>query len=112
TTHYMEEAETLCDDIAIMDAGRIIARGAPDELIRTNCRRATLVFPEDQLPGRSNAVSGSLHRRDGRIEIKTENVNLVVAQLLAEGVDMRAVSIRTPSLEDVFLQLTGRRLRE
>lgn len=112
TTHYMEEAEKLCDDIAIMDTGRIIARGAPDELIRAHCRQATLVLPDDPLTAGSQDLSGTLHRRGGRIEIKTEDVNAVVSQLLARGVDMHGVSIRTPSLEDVFLKLTGKSLRE
>jgi ABC-2 type transport system ATP-binding protein len=112
TTHYMEEAERLCDDIAIMDRGRIIARGAPAELIRNHCRQATVSLPQDRLP-RSTASMGDRIRVHGsRVEIRSEAVNDVVADLLSHGVDMRMVDVKTPTLEDVFLKLTGRSLRE
>ena len=112
TTHYMEEAEKLCDDIAIMDKGNVIARGAPMALIETHCRRATLSVPKAQFPEKPGDLQGFINERGDRIQIRTENVNAVVSKLLSMGVDMRGVNVQTPSLEDVFLKLTGRSLRE
>lgn len=112
TTHYIEEAEKLCDDIVIMDKGKVIARGAPQELIQTHCRRATLSVPKNQFSGKIDILQGFTRQRGDRIEIRTENVNTVINQLLTDGVDMGGVNVKTPTLEDVFLKLTGRSLRE
>jgi ABC-2 type transport system ATP-binding protein len=57
-------------------------------------------------------LQGFINERGDRIQIRTENVNAVVGQLLSLGVDMRGVNVKTPTLEDVFLKLTGRSLRE
>jgi len=112
TTHYMEEAEKLCDDVAIMDKGKVIARGAPQELIQIHCQRATLSVPKDQIPENPEDLQGFISQRGDRIQIRTENVNAVVSKLLSMGVDMRGVNVKTPTLEDVFIKLTGRSLRE
>ncbi len=112
TTHYMEEAEKLCDDVAIMDKGKVIARGAPPALIETHCQRATLSVPKAQFPEKPDGLQGFINQRGDRIQIRTENVNAVVSKLLSMGVDMRGVNVQTPTLEDVFLKLTGRSLRE
>ena len=112
TTHYMEEAQTLCDDIAIMDHGKIIARGAPEELIRTHCQRATLSMPVERFPQGLVLDDAYVRQRGERVLIRTQDVNAMIGRLMASGVDMHAVDLKTPTLEDVFLKLTGRRLRE
>ena len=112
TTHYMEEAEKLCDDVAIMDKGKVIARGAPQELIQIHCQRATLSVPKDQITENPEDLQGFINQRGDQIQIRTENVNAVVSKLLSMGVDMRGVNVKTPTLEDVFIKLTGRSLRE
>ena len=104
----MEEAERLCDDIAIMDRGKIIARGTPGQLIQTHCRNTTLSIPKTLFPAEMNNVKGVRLERQGVVDIRTTNVNLAIKQLIAAGVDMGGVEVKTPTLEDVFLKLTGR----
>lgn len=112
TTHYMEEAEHLCDDIAIMDKGKIIARGTPAELIQTHCKRTTLTLPRTKPLGNVHDLAGFVRETSNHLVIRTENVNALIGQLMSHGVDMGAVNVRTPTLEDVFLKLTGRSLRD
>ena len=112
TTHYMEEAEKLCDDIVIMDRGRVIARGAPEELIRRHCRKATLAVPRQQVGDLLDGFDGFWRRSGDQIIFRATDVNELVQRLLAKGVDLSGVHVSTPNLEDVFIKLTGRSLRE
>jgi ABC-2 type transport system ATP-binding protein len=112
TTHYMEEAEKLCDDIAIMDRGQVIARGAPQALIRQHCRRATLAVPKERIADKLEQVDGFSRNHGDQVLIRTENINALIEQLLALDVNLDGINVQTPTLEDVFLKLTGRSLRE
>ena len=112
TTHYMEEAQLLCDIIAIMDHGRIIAQDSPQNLIAQHCHGVTVVLPKPQvqLPDKLDhikVVEASEH-----YEIETKDIDLCLKTLMAAGVDLRDMTVRSPNLEDVFLRLTGRQLRE
>jgi ABC-2 type transport system ATP-binding protein len=111
TTHYMEEAQALCDQVAIMDRGRIIARGTPLGLIRQHCEGITIVLPEDGFNGPVEAVADHFHRVNGNIEIQTTDTHGCLRRLMADGVDITGLTVRSPNLEDVFLNLTGRKLR-
>lgn len=110
TTHYMEEAYLLCDDIAIMDHGHVIARGSPRQLLAENFSDSVLELPIAEVDGRDLGEL-SLVRRSDRVEIMSADVNDTVRRLLSAGLSLAQLKIRPRTLEDLFLQLTGTELR-
>ena len=112
TTHYMEEAQYLCDEIAIMDHGRIIARGNPTELIRKHSPEMTVTLPKNHLTLGSDQLSLPVREVNGRIEIRTNDVDACLNMLMSRGIDLSDLVIQSPNLETVFLNLTGRQLRD
>jgi ABC-2 type transport system ATP-binding protein len=112
TTHNMEEAQALCDEIAIMDYGRIIARGSPAELIKRHCGGVTVELPMTSFNPSLPPLSVPFQVVQDRIEIMTDDLNGFVAELVAKNVNLKNMAVRSPNLEDVFLTLTGRQLRE
>ncbi len=111
TTHYMEEAQYLCDEIAIMDNGKIIAEGTPDELIKDYGGDATVVLPKSNFSDMPNNFPFTYKEIEDNVEIQTNNVNLCLETLLSKNVNLTDIIIRSQSLESVFLNLTGRKLR-
>src|SRR5208282_1819218 len=118
TTHYMEEAERLCDRIAIIDHGRIIALGTKDELVRNAFASRSEVIARFREPG--DRVAEWVEQHGGRylegtgqftLEHPSEIASLLDAAAKA-GHELVDVSLRKPNLESVFLHLTGRELRE
>ena len=109
TTHYMEEAYVLCDEIAIMDHGRIIARGSPQSLLAEHFSDVVVELPADALPARDWPFP--IMRNNGAAEIMTADVNAVVRTLLEGGVSLAQLKVRPRTLEDLFLELTGKELR-
>ncbi len=111
TTHYMEEAQFLCDIVAIMDNGKIIAMGSPDELLKEHLQGAAIILPHD-LPEKSlQNVPCKWFKVGDRIEIQTERVNDCMQILIAQGVDLTGMTVRSQNLEDLFLKLTGKEIR-
>ena len=120
TTHYMEEAEELCNRVAIMDHGRIIALDTPSALIAGAGleSRIELDGVDDELRamlGRTDLPLRMVDSGDGII-IHTKKPSLVLKEIVRTaiqcGVDLGNISVRRATLEDVFLALTGRQLRE
>lgn len=120
TTHYMEEAERLCDRVAIVDHGKIIAQGTPAELIASLHAANVVEFAcEPELPAellKGLEGVGEVHRHAAHWTLAVESLHASVPALLAlvEGSGARLVHLSThqASLEDVFVALTGRALRE
>jgi ABC-2 type transport system ATP-binding protein len=110
TTHYMEEAERLCDDIAIVDRGRIIAQGLPAQLVREHFPAAVIRLPAHAWPGSVPLPVGAF-QREGEIELFTEAVAPVLKELERVGAEIKDLRVSTPNLEDLFLKLTGHALR-
>ena len=118
TTHYMEEAEQLCDRVAVMDEGRIVALDTPRELVHALGPGGRIAFEgrldRDAL-GALPAVR-ELRAEDGSWELSTESVRATLPALLAlaerESSDIGWLTVKRGTLEDVFLELTGREYRE
>ena len=111
TTHYMEEAYILCDEIAIMDHGRIIARGTPQRLLQEHFDDVVLELPEAVIADSLEDFPFRTLRARGKVEISTDDVNGAVNALMARAVPLNQLRIRPRTLEDLFLELTGRELR-
>jgi ABC-2 type transport system ATP-binding protein len=123
TTHYLDEADALCDRVLVIDAGKIIAGGTPDELKRRVSGDAvSLIVSEAQHTGKAVEIAGRL---PGAHEVTSDGDSLrfrvprgdaVLVTLLREldsaGIGLASVQVHRPTLDDVFLTLTGRALRD
>ncbi len=110
TTHYMEEAQRLCDEIAIVDRGQIIARGRPRELVREHFPAVVVRLPFSAWPAGVDLPPGS-ELRNGYIELFTDDVPPVLEYLERTAANLNELKVETPNLEDLFLKLTGHVLR-
>ena len=111
TTHYMEEAYFLCDEIAIMDSGRIIAGGLPSRLLAEHFDDVVLELPREDFRLDPASFALPVLVAEDRVEISTGDVEGALRALLERGVPLRQLRIRPRNLEDLFLELTGRELR-
>lgn len=110
TTHYMDEAYMLCDEIAIMDHGKIIAQGTPKALLEENFNDVILQLPVSEV-GNLDFSSLTTHEKNGHVEITTRDVNEVIATLIKNNISLSQLQIRQRTLDDLFLELTGKELR-
>jgi len=120
TTHYIEEAERLCDRVAIIDHGKVIAQGTPRELKQrsANTSRVEVRLAKPASNGALKSLDGVVDARElgGAYVLHCQRtapaIVALVKHLEAEGNELVSLEIATPSLEDVFIELTGRRLRD
>ncbi|MBW1898870.1 MAG: ABC transporter ATP-binding protein [Deltaproteobacteria bacterium] len=111
TTHYMEEAQVLCDIIAIMDYGEIIASGPPEKLLEEQCSGIAVILHES-IDGKTlDSIQGSWIRTKAGVEIYPENLNDCIKTLMDLEINLSTMTVRPQNLEDLFLKLTGKRLR-
>jgi len=124
TTHYLDEADALCDRVAIIDHGLIVALGAPVELKREVAGQAVLLSLRDGAPAAQQALAllepldyvreASAHEADLHLYVDNggESLPLLLRVLDGAGVGLRSISLSEPTLDDVFLRYTGRSLRD
>jgi ABC-2 type transport system ATP-binding protein len=122
TTHYIEEAERLCDRVAIIDGGKIIEHGTPREIQQRVLGHTVvevttdLPMPVDQLP---EGLRGQKYtsKEDGRVfAMQSEHPAALIVELVKwidqHGLTLQDIQMKRPTLEDVFIELTGKKLRE
>jgi lipooligosaccharide transport system ATP-binding protein len=117
TTHYMDEAEQLCDRLVVMDKSRIVAEGSPRELIKQHSTREVLElrFPADAEAPPDGAFEGlatRIERLPDRLLLYTDDGEAGVVAIRERGIRPETTLVRRSTLEDVFLRLTGRSLIE
>ena len=111
TTHYMEEAYELCDEIAIMDHGRIIAHDAPDTLLAAHFDDVVVQIHAADIPRDLGEREFQAIYRNDSAHIVTGDVNKTIEHLLRLNIPLNRLRIRARDLEDLFLELTGKELR-
>jgi ABC-2 type transport system ATP-binding protein len=114
TTHYMEEAEQVCDRVGIIDHGQIIALDSPENLKESMGGDLVLIRAKDPPLEKIKALSyvSEVKPSDGALEITIKDAHLHLAGLLSLIRDVECVEVRVPTLSDVFIKLTGRDIRE
>jgi lipooligosaccharide transport system ATP-binding protein len=118
TTHYMDEAEQLCDRLVIMDGGRIVAEGSPRELVAAHATREvvelrfTRVEEQEKVLARVHELATRVEAVADRLLVYTDDGDRTLAAITGDGVEASSVLVRRASLEDVFLILTGRTLED
>ncbi len=117
TTHYMDEAEQLCDRLVIMDKGRIVTEGSPRDLIEQHSRREVLemrfaVGTQEEYAGRLEGLAPRVEILPDRVLLYTDDADATADAVAAQGIVPESTVSRRSTLEDVFLRLTGRTLVE
>ncbi len=120
TSHYIEEAEYLCDRVAVMDLGKIVARGTPDQLIDEYARESVISFRLHPPVGTEvvEKIAGvtSSQGDGGEYQVTTatpqETLVGIFAMAYEQGAKADEINMKRATLEDVFLKITGRRIRE
>ncbi len=122
TTHYIEEAEKLCDRVAIVDEGRIVAIGSPRELQDKNLGQSSIEIlcgkplQSADFPAWPHAVKTKLGEDQRTLTVTSTHPARTLVELVKwidqQGIELEDIHLRRPTLEDVFLELTGKRLRE
>jgi lipooligosaccharide transport system ATP-binding protein len=115
TTHYMDEAEQLCDRLLVMDKGRIVAEGSPRDLIARYVTREVLevrLAPDVRasLDGRLAALADRVEELPDRVQLYADDGEQVLEHIHAAGIPVERALVRRATLEDVFLRLAGRSL--
>lgn len=111
TTHYMEEAYDLCDEIVIMDKGQIIAQDSPVKLLKSHYDDILIVLPEEDFPLSLETLPVPAYHHQGNVIIHANDVHETIQLLINHNIPLSRLEIRSRTLDDLFLELTGKELR-
>ncbi|MCV6604276.1 MAG: ABC transporter ATP-binding protein [Porticoccaceae bacterium] len=111
TTHYMDEAEQLCDQLIIVDSGKIIAEGSPQALLKKHFEHSYVCLNAEDISGSLSDLPETVRKHNGQLELQTRSVEQTVKALMDRQVDLSSLQVRNPTLDDLFLKLTGHHLR-
>lgn len=112
TTHYMEEAEQLCDQLVIMDHGKIISEGSPQDLLKQHFGFSFVRMKLEHFDVNRPDLTETISEDDHWVEIQTYSIDKTIANLIKHDLPLDSLQVRNPSLDDLFLKLTGHTLRE
>ncbi|HEY2614309.1 MAG TPA: ABC transporter ATP-binding protein [Chthoniobacterales bacterium] len=122
TTHYIEEAERLCDRVAIIDSGKIIALGSPAELQEKSAEQSSIAIRLTQplrsraVPDFAEAIQATISDDALDVKVRSRHPARTLVELVkwidAEGYELNDVRLKRPTLEDVFIEMTGKNLRD
>lgn len=112
TTHYMDEAELLCDELAIMDKGRLIAEGTPQALLRQHFDAIRVRLDKSAFTLPADAWPEPVEVREDAVEILSRDVAQTLTRLIERGIPLTSLEVRAATLEDLFIKLTGHALRQ
>ena len=122
TTHYIEEAERLCDRVAIIDSGQIIASGSPRDLQAKSANQAAIEITfnkplaQGEFPPWPHAIRSALSEDRRKIKVTSEHPARTLVEMVkwidSQGIELDDVHLTRPTLEDVFIELTGKKLRD
>lgn len=107
TTHYMEEAHVLCDEIVIMNKGKIIAQGNPIKLLQKYFSGATLHLPWDDQVFTALPTDLNAHRHNDLIEMHVNNLDISLKKLMEKQINLDRLTVQTATLEDLFIHVTN-----
>jgi len=110
TTHYMEEAFELCDELVIMDHGQVISSGTPKALLSEHFNEVIMQLPSSCF-SEQQAKEFNVKSSGATVELLTQDVEASIQQLLAANINLKELRIREATLDDLFLKLTGKELR-
>jgi len=111
TTHYMEEASYLCDEIIIMDKGNIIAQGTPRNLLNEHFDDILLQLPQEDFTIDAEQHNLKISKQDEFITIHTDSVHQTIMLLEQQKISLARLEIRSRNLDDLFIELTGKEIR-
>lgn len=111
TTHYMDEAYTLCDEILIVDQGRIIAEGTPQQLLEQHFNESIIRLPSEYIDPTLLDPSIKSFNKNGWTEFHTTEVDALIRNLQQKNISLSRMEMRKWNLEDLFISLTGKDLR-